>query len=302
MKNKVLVSVIFMAVAVLTGGFVFAQGNSGGAAQQAQPQIKMQTETQTANQGDATQIMNQTEQQVQEGVSAGQGVIEQAQQQIQQKLQETTDAVEDAQRQIQGNPRQNPENGNNIGADGKIERQEQLQQQERNQVGENDGTEVPPQVREQEKTQTGADSGNGQSISQQRRSQVAAAVQEMLQIADRDENLGQQIRTAAREQNQEQEKLETALQEVEKRSVFLKFLIGPNYGEINNAQKILEQNRQRVEQLSQIQTQLANEDDRQRLEQQIQILEQSNLTAEDSLKEAQKGFSLFGWLAGIFAK
>jgi len=136
----------------------------------------------------------------------------------------------------------------------------------------------------------------------QRRSQVANAVQEMLQVAERNGGIGEQIRTIAQNQNQNQEKIEDSLTKVQKRNTFTRFIVGPNYGEINNTQKILEQNRQHIEQLNQIKDQIIDQVDQQQLLEQIQALEQTNLEVESSLGEAQKGFSLLGWLFKAFSR
>lgn len=141
-----------------------------------------------------------------------------------------------------------------------------------------------------------------QGIMTQARSQVANAVQEMLQVAERNGGIGEQIRVIAQNQNQNQEKIENSLLQVQSRKTFTKFIVGPNYGEINNAQKMLEQNRQNLEQLNQIRNQIVDQVDSQQLLEQIQVLEQANLEIEDSLESAQKGFSLFGWLFKVFSR
>jgi hypothetical protein len=177
-----------------------------------------------------------------------------------------------------------------------------VQTQEQNKVvdqGENNQI----QTQEQNTVQTQDNKGNkpnsgksGFNPSEQRRSQVANAVQTMLQVADRSGGIGQQVRVIAQSQNQNQIKLEQNIEKIQSRSDLAKFFIGPNYGEIKNAQKTLEQNREQIKQLNQIQTQLTNQGDQQQLMEQIKILEQANLEIENSLIESQKGFSLFGWL------
>lgn len=47
------------------------------------------------------------------------------------------------------------------------------------------------------------------------RAQVANAVQEMLQVAERNEEFGQQIKTIAQNHNQNQEKIEASLQKTQ---------------------------------------------------------------------------------------
>lgn len=135
--------------------------------------------------------------------------------------------------------------------------------------------------------------------SEQRKSQVAIAVQAMLQIADRDIGIGQQVRIIAQNQNQNQIKLEKNVEKIQSRGGFAKFFIGPNYGEIKDAEKTLEQNKEQIRQMNQIRTQLSNEGDQQQLAEQIKVLEQYNQEIESLLSAAQDGFSLFGWLNNI---
>ena len=144
--------------------------------------------------------------------------------------------------------------------------------------------------------------GNGAGEGNQGKSAVSNAVQEMLQMADRNGGIGEQIRTIAQTQTQNQEKLEASLQKVQNRSGFAKFFVGPNYGEINNAKKLLEQNQEQVRQLNQVINQLSNQADQQTLTEQVETLEQANSEIENSLEASQKGFSLFGWMFKAFSK
>lgn len=48
--------------------------------------------------------------------------------------------------------------------------------------------------------------------------------------------------------------------------------------------------------MNQIRTQLSNQGDRQQLTEEIKVLEQVNQEIEVLLNNAQRGFSLFGWL------
>lgn len=142
----------------------------------------------------------------------------------------------------------------------------------------------------------------GKTVSEQRRSQVANAVQEMVKLAERNQGIGQEVKEIAQNQNQNHGNLEDILQKIQNRNAFAKFFMGPNYGEIKNAQKMLEQNKQQIQQLSQLKNQLLNQGEAQMLEQQIKVLEQANFQIENSLQEQQKGFSLFGWAFRIFSK
>lgn len=219
--------------------------------------------------------------------------------QVQQQTQ-TANQGEENQIQSQNNEQTQSGTANQAG----IEVEAKVQVQQKAQDGTESGSQVQNQGEAnqvQAKEQEG-DRGQNNAIAEQRRSQVANAVQEMLQVADRSGGIGEQVRVVAQNQNQNQEKFESGLQKIQSRSGFAKFFIGPNYGEINNAQKILEQNREQIMQLDQIKNQLANQGDAQILTQQIQILEQINLQMENSLQNEQKGFSLLGWAFKFFSK
>jgi hypothetical protein len=157
------------------------------------------------------------------------------------------------------------------------------------------------------------DLGNGQKVQnqidqnqenqgEQRRSRVANAVQEMLAVADRNPGIGQQIRTIAQNQNQEQEEMEEALQATKKRSGVVKFFIGPNYKELKKVEDRIENHKNRLEELKGLRAQLENSADAEVLTQQIQIMEQIGAELENEVNEEKQGISLFGWLFRWMAK
>lgn len=153
-----------------------------------------------------------------------------------------------------------------------------------------------------------ASSGHGKEskeekdkVSEQRRSIVANAVQEIIKVAERSGGIGQEIKIIAQTQTQNQEKLEIGMQKIQSRSAFAKFFIGPNYSEIKKSQKLLEQNREQIQKLNEARTQIVNQGDQLQVIEQIQALEQVNQRTETLLSESQKGFSLFGWVFRLFS-
>ena len=170
----------------------------------------------------------------------------------------------------------------------------QVQQQEQQQL--QDGTDEGNQVQQQNQSQFGLENA------QQRKSRVANAVQEMLQIAEGNESIGQQIKTIAQIQNQNQIKIEESFKKVQSRNGFVSFFIGHDYKEINNAEKKIKQNLAQIDLLNQFKNQLTGEMDQYNLSEQIQILKETNLTIEESLKNYEKSFSLFGWAFKLFSK
>lgn len=171
--------------------------------------------------------------------------------------------------------------------------------QNQNQV-QNQGEEVQLQNQQQQALR---DMGtNAPEAAVQRRSQVATALQAILQLAEKNEEIGPQVREIARVQNQNQERLELALEKLQSRSALARFFVGPDYGQIGETQKILEQNRLKLQELNQIRTQLTNQADQQNLVLQIQLLEQVNTQFQNALNKSAGGFSLFGWMFRLFGR
>ncbi|MCL4406013.1 MAG: hypothetical protein M1586_01880 [Patescibacteria group bacterium] len=194
----------------------------------------------------------------------------------------------------QQNQIQNQNQVQNQGEEDEVKTQEQEGQEQEEQGQEQEG-----QEQEQEKTQE-VESVAGQG--EERRSKVADAVQQMLQVADRSGGIGSQVRVIAQSQSDNHNLMEATLQKAQSRSQITKFLIGPNYGEINNAQKLVEQNQAQIQQLVQLRDRLTNQGDIDTLNRQIQILEQVNAEVQKALQDAEQGFSVFGWLFKLFSK
>jgi hypothetical protein len=166
-----------------------------------------------------------------------------------------------------------------------------VQTQEQNRVM-NQGEES--QIKTQEKNEV--KSGTGADRSEQRKSDVAKAVKEMLQVADREGGIGQQVKVIAQNQNQSQNALEENIKKIENRGAVSKFFFGPNYGEIKDAEKLLAQNREQIRELNRIRTEISDEGVQNQLAEQIRVLERTSQEVETLLEDAQEGFSLFGWL------
>lgn len=131
----------------------------------------------------------------------------------------------------------------------------------------------------------------------QRRSRVANAVQEMLQVAERNQGIGQQIRTIAQSQDQNQKEIEMTLEHVKNNrgNVVWRFFFGPNKY-IYMADNKLATHAEKIEELKELASQIPDEIDAEIIEEQIEIMEQAKTELAEEIKEESKGFSLFGWL------
>lgn len=209
-------------------------------------------------------------------------------QQVQQATQATNQG-QDTQVQIQNN--EEAQVGNGAG-EGEREREQQRLQ---------DGTEAggQQQAREMEQKQ---DEKGGSDRAKERRGEVANAVQQLLQVADSNQTVGEQIRVIAQNQNQNHEKLEQSLQTVQNRNKFLRFLIGINYGEAKNAEGLVEQSKAKIQELEQLKTQITDSAQLAKINEQIKALQDINTEVETALKESEKSFSLLGWAFKLFSK
>jgi hypothetical protein len=140
----------------------------------------------------------------------------------------------------------------------------------------------------------------GTSMGEQRRSQVANAVHQMLQVADRVGGLGEQVRVIAQSQQQNHDEVEAKLERIKERSGFAKFFIGPKYDEIEKAKELIEQDKEKMTRLEELKSTLTSEEDKAKVDEQISIIKEAITEVEKIVGEEQSGFSLFGWLAKIF--
>lgn len=138
------------------------------------------------------------------------------------------------------------------------------------------------------------------TMGEQRRSQVANAVQQMLQVADRVGGIGEQVRVIAQSQQQNHDEVEAKLERIRERSGFTKFFIGPKYDEIEKAKELLKQDKDKIKSLEDLKSVLTNEEDKAKIAEQVEVIKKAMTEVENIIGEEQKGFSLFGWLAKVF--
>ncbi len=166
--------------------------------------------------------------------------------------------------------------------------------------------EQQPQQEKALDTAKGAQEQKGKELlnekSLQRRSEVANAVQKMLQVAERNEGVGDQIRQVAQVQNQIQEEAEQALSMVQERKGVVKFLIGPNYSQLKKAEEKLKEQSEKVQELESLKEQLESPEDSIVLDEKITTINQVVEKGQEEIKQQKRGFSLFGWFSKIFVK
>ncbi|MFA7169406.1 MAG: hypothetical protein WC178_00965 [Candidatus Paceibacterota bacterium] len=157
-------------------------------------------------------------------------------------------------------------------------------------------------IRNQEQYKVGGTKEEKAQRSQERRSQIANAVQEIEKIAENNQGIGEQIRTIAQNQKDEQDVVEDSLEEAQERNSVIKFLIGANYGKLKEAKEKLDQQNIRIEEMKKLYENIENEADAQSFTEQISTMKKIREEALQEVANEDQGFSLFGWMFRWFAE
>jgi len=175
----------------------------------------------------------------------------------------------------------------------KVQQQVQQQNQEDNR---GEDTQIKTQNQEQVQQQ------EGESISEEHRSDIANFVQSLLQIADSEGGIGQQVREIAQQQNQSTETTIQAIEKVQTKSKVKTFFFGSDYKNLGTLRSEMVQTQNRIEQLNQLIESVQNAGNKTELQNQIQTLEQEQTKIESFIEDNESKFSLFGWLVKLFSK
>ncbi|MFA6189919.1 MAG: hypothetical protein WC711_00165 [Candidatus Staskawiczbacteria bacterium] len=152
----------------------------------------------------------------------------------------------------------------------------------------------------QEQNRERAENQQEQINAEQHRSSVANFVQSLLQVADREGGIGEQVKAIAQQQNQAVDATVQAVEKVQIRSKIKTFFFGSDYKNLGTLRSEVVQTSNRLEQLNKLMENIQNEGDKTELQNQIQILEQEQKKLEDFIKTNESKFSLLGWFVKLF--
>ena len=130
----------------------------------------------------------------------------------------------------------------------------------------------------------------------------ARKIEEILQSATLQGEIGEQVKQITQEQNKAQNQIQQELGRLESRSKNLKLLVGIDYGAVKNLKKQIEQNRSRIEKLFQLQKQLPNQDDKNIVQETILALIQEDTSLREKITFEEQTKSWFGWFFKFFAR
>ena len=138
---------------------------------------------------------------------------------------------------------------------------------------------------------------------EEHRSAVANFVQSLLQVADREGGIGEQVRVIAQQQNDsENTTTQAAIEKVEKRNKIKTFLFGSDYKNLGALRSEIVHTRNRLDQLNRLLPTVQNASNTVEIQNQIQTLEQEQTKIENFIKAQENKISLFGWLLRLFNK
>lgn len=179
------------------------------------------------------------------------------------------------------------------------------------------GAQTGQQVQQQDRiqditTHTGSPLPTGNQVKNQNKvttqnqgeeTQLQVATSEMEQLMDMDmsnKKLETQVQTIAKEQTQAQTEIQSQLNKLESKSGIAKKLFGPDYGSIKNLRQQMEQNRLRIQLLTELQNQVTNQADGSQIQEAVQALTEQNTSLEEQIEAEESIGSLFGWLIKLF--
>ena len=182
--------------------------------------------------------------------------------------------------------------------------QQQLQQQSRDENGAGNQIQNQEQIQNQnqKQNQKQIQEQQWQVNAQQHQSVVSTFVDGLLQVADREGGIGEQIRTIAQQQNQSVDTTVRVMEKVRARNKIKTLFFGSDYKNLGELRSEMVQTRNRLEQLNGLIGNIQNEGDKTELHNQIQTLEQEQAKIENFIKDNENKFSLFGWLVKLFNK
>ncbi len=143
---------------------------------------------------------------------------------------------------------------------------------------------------------------NGKFTSEEHRSAVASFVESLLNVADREGGIGEQVREIAKEQNDSATTTASAMEKVEERGSLRIFFFGSDYKNLGVIRSELATTTNNISRLKSLLDKTTNTADKVELNAQIQVLEDEQVKVNVYVSTHENIFSLFGWFVKLFAK
>ena len=145
-----------------------------------------------------------------------------------------------------------------------------------------------------------AQSDKGKEMSEQHRSKVAETVRALTDLAGKDQNIGEEVRVVAEEQESSNERATKAIQAVEARGGFKTFLIGTDYKNIGALRSEVVTTQNSIDRLTKARGRATDDAVKADLDAQIKALEETDANALNFIKVKEGKLSIFGWFVRLF--
>lgn len=132
------------------------------------------------------------------------------------------------------------------------------------------------------------------------RSSVADFVHSLLEVADREPGIGEEVRVIAQRQNESGSTTVKAMKEVEDRNGVKTLLFGTDYKNLGVLRAEIATSSQQIERLKALVLQTTNPVDKASLEAQIAVLEANQVKLDQFIKDHENTFSFLGWFVRLF--
>ncbi len=145
---------------------------------------------------------------------------------------------------------------------------------------------------------TSTDDGLGE----EHRSVVSTFVHSLLEVADREGGIGQQVREVAKSQNDSATTTEEAMEKVEDRNKVVKFFFGDDFKNLGVIRSELATTTNNIDKLNLLLNKTTLEADKTVIKNQISALKDVKDKVSAYVMDHENTFSLFGWFTKLFSK
>lgn len=141
----------------------------------------------------------------------------------------------------------------------------------------------------------------GEQKREENRSEVAARVRALLDVADRDGGIGQDVRDIAHTYASSSERAAEARASVERRPGWLTFIIGSDYGNLGKLRSEIATTQNDIGRLTNARERTTDTSVKAALQTQIDALRAQASTTEKFVEDNENVFSIFGWFFKLFS-
>ncbi len=122
----------------------------------------------------------------------------------------------------------------------------------------------------------------------------------VLEVAETEERFQGQIKNIIQEKEKHYREVENHMKSAWSRGNWVRFLIGPHFGDLNRAEKSLSQYQDQTQELIGVTNRIQSSESRTTLMDQLEKIKQVSRDWERDIQEESDVFSLFGWLFHLF--